>query len=38
MGYQGENNDFSLFTPFNQSEHYHADCGLYDYNNQHEVL
>ena len=36
MGYYKE--DFNEFYPFNQPEHYHSDCSLNDYNNQHEVL
>ena len=37
MGYQKEGNDFSTLYPFNMSEHYHKDCGLYNYNDQYEV-
>jgi alpha-amylase len=35
MGYH--NQDMEDFYPFTQPEHYHSDCPLNDYNNQHEV-
>lgn len=33
----GNLNDFSMFSPFNDSSHYHSYCEINDWNDLHEV-
>lgn len=32
-----DNDDFSVFTPFNDSSHFHTKCQITDFNNQPQV-
>ena len=34
---QGDWNNFTFFTPFNQQDHYHSFCEIKDFSNQNEV-